>query len=440
LRIRLFIASLASLAAIGAGASPAMAAESTVWVKGYDEPSTPSRYDRVRVMRFGPAGARRVLVLVPGSNAGAGNFTLVARELVRRVPRLAVWAVDRRPNRLEDTSRFRGSTSADEALEYYGGLRFRQVDGARQTPYARRWGLKVSLEDLRRVVLAARRGGRKVTLGGHSLGASTAAAYGAWDFAGRPGYRDIDGLVLIDGGLLGTFDSAGLIEARQRKGQIDRGEPFDTLLPELPAWSAGVLAELGAMYARRDPKGRSTLQRHPLFPAAFNPPVPVTNEGLLGFAFDRDTSPRNFQGLWVRAGFLTGSGDPQGWIDGGRTPVQNIARLLFQEPVNSVEWYFPRRLTLDVDAADSLRQTRAAMLLGLRLRHLARMDEPIYAYQSAFAGGRVVRGARRLFQRSDSPRAVYANDPGAMHNDALWGRPSANFFVRTVVPFLRRLS
>ena len=38
-------------------------------------------------------------------------------------------------------------------------------------------------------------------LGGHSAGASTAVAYAAWDFAGRPGFRDLSGLVLIDGGL-----------------------------------------------------------------------------------------------------------------------------------------------------------------------------------------------------------------------------------------------
>ena len=46
----------------------------------------------------------------------------------------------------------------------------------------RDWGLKLALEDLRAVVKRARRGGRKVILGGHSLGASMAVAYAAWDF------------------------------------------------------------------------------------------------------------------------------------------------------------------------------------------------------------------------------------------------------------------
>ena len=67
-------------------------------------------------------------------------------------------------------------------------------------------------------------------LGGHSAGASTAVAYAAWDFAGRPGYRDIDGLVLIDGGLLGSFDSADLARA---KAEL-RGHPVGEGLPRHP--------------------------------------------------------------------------------------------------------------------------------------------------------------------------------------------------------------
>src|SRR5687767_13461706 len=325
------LAVLVALAALAACAPAASAAEDAVWVRGYDEPTTPARYDRVLVTRFGPARPRRVLVLVPGTHSGAGAFTLAARQLVRRVPRLAVWAVDRRSNRLEDTSRFRPGTSLDEALDYYGGLKFQQIDGARDTPFARRWGLRVAVEDLRRVVRSARRGGRRVTLGGHSLGASTALAYAAWDFGGHLGSTDIDSLALIDGGLLGTFDGAGLLEARRRKAEIDRGDPFSALLPGLPPWAAGVLSELGSMFALRQPDARSALQDHPLLPRAFRPSVPVTNEALLGHAFDRDTAPRSLRSLWVRGGRLAGSGNPRRWVEGGRTSVRNIARSLHQQ-------------------------------------------------------------------------------------------------------------
>ena len=67
------------------------------------------------------------------------------------------------------------------------------------------------------MVLAARAGGRrKVILGGHSLGASTAVAYASWGFGRRAGFRDVDGLVLIDGGLRGSFRSASLGVRRGR--------------------------------------------------------------------------------------------------------------------------------------------------------------------------------------------------------------------------------
>ncbi|MDX6649768.1 MAG: hypothetical protein QOJ97_1719 [Solirubrobacteraceae bacterium] len=439
MRTRILLASIAALASLGAGASAA-SAESTFFVKGYDEPSTPARYDNVRVKSFGPANARRVLVLVPGYIGGAGTFTPVARELVRRVPGLQVWAVDRRPNLLEDTSRFQSYNSPGEALDYYGGLRFRQVDGARQARFARRWGLKVSLEDLRRVILRAHRGGRKVALGGHSLGASTAVAYASWDFAGRPGHRDIDALVLIDGGLLGTFSGTSLVSARRSLAAINRGDPFTAALPGLPVWAAGVLAETAAMFAQRQPQAPSSLQSYALLPSAFRPSVPVTNQALLGYAFDRDTAPRDFQEFWVRGGNLSGSGDPQRWIDDGRTPVRNIATALFQEPVNGVEWYFPRRLTLDLNAASPLSATnRAELMLGLRTWHTQSIKLPIYAYQTALTNGRVLKGARALFRRSDSPRATYVNDPGAMHLDPVWGSAPRNFFLRTVTPFLIRL-
>jgi pimeloyl-ACP methyl ester carboxylesterase len=64
---------------------------------------------------------------------------------------------------------------------------------------------------VRRVVLSAKRQGKRVILGGHSLGASLTVAYASWDFAGHPGYEDLGGLVLIDGGLLGSFLTGGRV-------------------------------------------------------------------------------------------------------------------------------------------------------------------------------------------------------------------------------------
>src|SRR5689334_24986648 len=104
LRVRLPLAFACVLAAacLVPAASASAASEPYVSLKGYNDPGTPAKYDRVFVRKFGKASAKNVLVLVPGFEGGSGDFTLDARELVKRVPGLAVWAMDRRSNALED--------------------------------------------------------------------------------------------------------------------------------------------------------------------------------------------------------------------------------------------------------------------------------------------------------------------------------------------------
>jgi len=109
------------------------------------------------------------------------------------------------------------------------GFQYKRTAGE-DALFAADWGLKLQLTDLRSVVKRARAGGRRVLLGGHSAGASTAVAYAAWDFNGRPGYRDLDGLVLIDGGLLGSFASADLARAKRELADIRTGKVFLDLL------------------------------------------------------------------------------------------------------------------------------------------------------------------------------------------------------------------
>jgi pimeloyl-ACP methyl ester carboxylesterase len=434
---------LLPLAVVAATALPAgtasAASEPYVAIKGYDEPQTPAAYDKVYVHKFGKPSAKGVLVLVPGFVGGSGDFTLLARELIKRVPGLQVWAVDRRSNAFEDTSKFGAGATADAAYDYYLGLNFRMVDGAKDAPFARRWGLKVALEDLRRVILAAKRGGHKVTLGGHSLGASTTVAYATWDFAGHAGYKDVDGLVLIDGGLLGTFDTASLASAQKRKSEIDSGEPFAKLLPGLPPWSAGVFAEVGGIFARQLPDAVSRAQQYPLLPAVFRPPFPVTNEALLGYAFDAGSSPKELALLHAHAGQLAASGDPRPWQDGELSPVQNLAKTFWQEPGNAVEWYFPDRLRLDIDAISPLQRIPVNTLLGLRPFHVRPVDDVLYAYQTSLTHGRVLRGARRLADRTLIDHPTLVDDAGASHLDPLTAAPARNKFLRTVVPFLKSL-
>jgi hypothetical protein len=398
----------------------------------------PDRYDKVFVERFGPRKAKRVLVLVPGFYGGAGGFSLVGPEIVRRVRGLQVWAVDRRSQALEDTKGFDSGDPAAAQAYYLGGGGFAPRSGA-DFPFVRDWGLAVALGDLRRVVRRAGRGGRSVILGGHSLGASTAAAYAAWDFGGRPGHRDIDGLVLIDGGVMGTFGAADPALQNDLLQLEQGGDPFADLLGVGAPWAGGILAGLGGLYAREQPDAPSAFASSPLLPPALRAPVPVTSAAQLGYALDRDTVPDSLRLLAVNGGGLAAAGDPRPWQDGGVTPIARLARLLARSPVNASEWYFPTRLRLDLQAAGGLRRDELSRDLGLRTWHRRTIDVPLYAFQTDLTGGAVLRGARRLVQRSDIPRGSLFQSAAMSHLDPLAASPGRNQFLRTVVPWLRRL-
>ena len=426
---------LALLLALLVPAAPAAALDRYVPMKTPPGPG-PAQYDRVFVKQLGPAGAETVLVLVPGTNGGAGGVVPVARDIVRRVPGMQVWIVDRRQQAFEDTSVFR-TGDPQRAQDYYLGFRYRRVAGT-DARYVADWGLKLQLSDLRTVVRRAGACGRRVFLGGHSAGASTAVAYAAWDFRGRPGYRDIDGLVLIDGGLLGSFASADLARARRELADIRGGNVFlDILGVGLPEIN-GIFAQVGALWAYKRPDEPSVLQEYAPLPAFLKPPMRVTNEAQFGYAFDASTSPAALALIHIRAGRLVDSGDPRGWEDGELTPIRRHARAYAADRPNATEWYYPRRLLLDFDAASPMRRTPAARFLGLRLMHGDEIDVPLYAYSTDLTDGRVARGARRLAARACIPSVRVVDDREASHLDPLSAAPRTNRFLRTVVPFLRR--
>jgi pimeloyl-ACP methyl ester carboxylesterase len=431
-------------------ATAAQAAETQATITGWTKAPGPRAYDRLQVTKFGSARARRVLVLVPGTNGGRGDFTLTARAIVKAVPKLAVWTVDRRSQKLEDTSVFAqalaGKVSTQQMFDYYAGwIADPSIAPHYQPPdlsklgFAADWGLRVQLEDVRRVVQAAARGGRRVLLGGHSLGASVAVAYASWDFAGHPGYEDLAGLVLIDGGLRGSFDSADLAQARKRLAAIRR-QPFLDLLGLGLPWVTGVLAETGAVLALREPTLPSAAQSFSLLPAEFKPPIPATNRGQFGYAFDASTSPPALALIHVRAGQLGPDGD---WQDGEVTPIGRLAQTFGQEPGNAVEWFYPARLNLDVDAASPLAQNSAARYLGLRLRWARRSDVPVYALQTSLTNGAVLRGARSFIKLSRTPAArskLVDASRTESHLDPLTAAPDRNDYLRTVVAWLRRVT
>jgi hypothetical protein len=431
-------------------AAPAAARADVLTIRGYRAPGTPRRYDRVQVRRFGSLRARKVLVLVPGTLAGAGDFTLVGRYLARHVRGLQVWAQMRREGPLEDNSRLRaglaGRATVQQVFDYYLGWladpsiapHYQPLDPARFA-FAKQWGLRVAMEDLRRVVLRARdHGRRRVILGGHSLGGAETAIYAAWDFHGHPGYKDIAGMVGIDGGpfLRGATTVA---QVKQQLAQMDAKGPWLDLLGFGLPWASGAFSEVGALAALTRPHAPSTQQQFPLLPAALRPPVPATNQAQLGYAFDAHSSPASLALIRVHSGHL-GSGNPADWVNDGPTPIQNVARTFAQEPLGGVDWYYPLRLTIDAGAAASLTRTAAARFLRLHLRHLRQVNVPYYVVATSLGGRALLAGAHRFQRRSRIPRLTTLDASRIYgHLDPLLAAPAHNAFLKTVVPWLRRI-
>ena len=266
--------------------------------------------------------------------------------------------------------------------------------------------MKVALRDAHSVVRRAKRGGRSVVLGGHSLGASLTLAYAAWDFGGKPGYKDLDGMVLIDGGLLGSFNAFDLDQAKQAIAELATASPFVELLgpglsPRPPACSprsAGCYAQPGA------PTAGDHASELPAAAGGAQSAVPVTDRALLGYAFDRDTSPLGPRS----AGQCRRPGDrgrPARLGRRRRHPGARLADTFGQEPSNSDRVVLPKRLTIDTNGADQLRHNAVARYLGLRLFHSRQVDFRSTRSRPTLTGGGVLRGARRLIERARTTRA-----------------------------------
>ena len=106
--------------------APAASALKVTWMRGYQAPDTPARYDKVGVIKVGPTKAKNVLVLEPGTSAGSAYFVPLAKWIVAKTKGWQVWSVERRENLFEDQSLLnlakKGKASPTAVFNYYLGF------------------------------------------------------------------------------------------------------------------------------------------------------------------------------------------------------------------------------------------------------------------------------------------------------------------------------
>lgn len=190
-------------------------------------PERPRGLDELNYLRYrpahgpaAPADADAVLVMHPGTWAGAQSLDRLARNVIRGAAATGLtiewWSLARRSDGATDLTGVHAAYAAADpsvAMDYYfggkpvNGRLFEGFRGGDRQRYLGELGLRQVVDDTHEVLTrelpdpVVRR--NKVFLGGHSLGGLLAGAYAAWDFDGTPGHDLCAGLIAIDT-LVGT--------------------------------------------------------------------------------------------------------------------------------------------------------------------------------------------------------------------------------------------
>ena len=109
-----------------------------------------------------------MLVLEPGTSAGSAYFVPLAKWIVSKTTGWQVWSVERRENLLEDQSELNlfkhGKATSTQLYNYYLGYlkdpsitKHFQIDPELDRSRSpKQWGMNVAVEDLHRVIAAAK--------------------------------------------------------------------------------------------------------------------------------------------------------------------------------------------------------------------------------------------------------------------------------------------
>ncbi len=438
--------------------APAASALKVSWMRGFKAPDTPARYDKVGVIRVGPAKAKNVLVLEPGTSAGSAYFVPLARWIVAKTRGWQVWSVERRENLLEDQSVLnlakKGKASPTTVFNYYLGFlsnssithhfNYQQYLSLQ---YPKQWGMQVAVEDLHDVIEAARKLGGKVVLGGHSLGGSVVTAYATWNFHGRAGADQLAGLIYDDGGSLPAISAASATSALDKLMEPATSPwlAFGGILAPF----AGVFNATGSLAALVAPNQPSIGQESSIIPADLKPPVRVTNLAQYAYALNVGSSPPALAAAQAHLGAgVAAAGPVHGWnAAGALTPIKRFATMFSGFGINNVdgtEWYFPERLTLDTGAVGNGNANPAQSVLDVHatMGHKLPRRLLIYAFDTSLGGPGVLSDAQALAAQSNIPKrnlTLVDRHTTYAHNDPAGAYPHNAFFAR-LVPFLRRIA
>lgn len=295
-----------------------------------------NRVHYIRTSLPGPTPPRIVLILIPGFLGGASNFNFFAEDLVRTFEgELEVWAVDRRPNQLEDR---RGARFALENIDtdpdalakatrfYFPGSDLDgdgQPDGAFPLPdasggtstfvdftqddlrFMAYWGIDTYVRDWKLLVDDARAivgDDGLVLFGGHSMGTAWAGAFASYDFdpdlaVVDAAHEKIDGVLFLEGAGPGR-GTPGVLDLAGYKATIaDLATPggpdvyLNSLFGLIDVQNLGAGAELAGLAGLRSPEAPSIVQRTPFgMGLSLVIPARATNRGIVGFFLDDDFS------------------------------------------------------------------------------------------------------------------------------------------------------
>lgn len=430
------------------------------WMPGAVSPGTPAKYNRVGVIKVGSPRAKNVLVLEPGTSASATYFVPLAKWIVSRAPGWQVWSVERRENLLEDQSVVNqaktGTVNGTELFNYYLGYladhsithHYQPVNPS-TVVFAKQWGLKIAVEDLRIVIASARKLGGKVVLGGHSLGGGVVTAYATWNFGGSAGASDLAGLVFIDGA---SFRAESAADARKALQALDTSSDTPWLVfGGFPAPFAGLFNVTGSLGALIDPNTPSIGQEFPLLPSYLKPPVRVTNLAQYGYALNVGTSPDSLAAAQAHLGKGISSKTINGahtWDGtGALTPITRFATMFSGMGIQSAdgtEWYFPQRLTDDMGAVGNGLPNPAQAVLDVHSTMGRRLPKTLlmYAFGAKLGGPLVPAATVKLAQQSGIPMrnlTLLNRQSTYAHNDPNSAYPN-NVFFSHLIPFLARVT